>query len=351
MAKQKREGFFKRLWNKVKQNAVSYILDAVGMSIGGIVGVIAVNAVKQLILSVTEGNWRPALPEDIEEYLTDSDLIIIEQWNDNIFVPFMAHISSLIDSGDTDKINTALREMAVYENALENSALKEDPTFGLTYWGLMAKYGYVYSIFSEIRNILGPGKTETFTSSQVVSQLLPILGSVELKNVDSTIQFHKVSTLSSTKTIKSNDLISIKSNDLISKSPIKSCMNCSKDETITDINEAVIDLSSQVATIQSVEPVKVTVVTKETESGEVYQDTILNFDNQDSGTEETPVNYYTEIERDPVPGSKSTLQEEIVEEAKQEEVPSGQLKKSKKWIGMLFTGLAFYGLVKLLKSK
>lgn len=346
MAKQKNKenkGFFKRLWNKVKENAVSYILDVVGLSVGGIVGLIVVEAVKELLSKATDGNWRMALPEDIEEYLTDSDLIIIEQWNDNIFAPFMAHISSLIDSGDTDKINTALREMAVYENALENSALKEDPTFGLTYWGLMAKYGYAYSIFSEIRNILGPGKTETFTSSQVVSQLLPILGSVELKNVDSTIQFHKVSTLSSTKTIKSNDLIS--------KSPIKSCMNCSKDETITDINEAVIDLSSQVATIQSVEPVKVTVVTKETESGEVYQDTILNFDNQDSGTEETPVNYYTEIERDLVPVSKSTLQEEIVEETKQEEVPSDQPKKSKKWIGMLFTGLAFYGLVKLFKSK
>jgi hypothetical protein len=340
MALGKREGFFGKLWNKVKQRAVSTLIDIVGVALGGFAGLLVAQAVKQML---NMANFRVIIPNDIEEKITDSDAILIEKWNDEKFSNFIKHISNLIDSGNVNSINTALQQLAVYENALENSAKREDASFGLSSWGLLAKYGYAVAIFDEIRNVVGPGKTTTISSSATVSQLQSILGAQELKNIDANITLHTVVAVgvAPTKSTTTNINTSVSSGD-------------SKSAVVKDVVTATVKLDSQVSTIGSTEPIKATVVTKETPAGEIKQDTIIHFDSPTKTTvtpTATPTSTPTKVCTNKTQQTEiTTTSEPLVEEVEQEEIPNTEKSKGGQVVKWGFAALAILAIVKIFKK-
>lgn len=138
-------------WCRLKKNVKRNVRKLVAAVLTFNPGVIAVAVGTVVGDSINWGfiNFRGALPS---QDVTDQEAAILENWNNNNFIPFVQKIEELLTGNNTQK-NTALTLIQVYIQALRNEII-EDGVPGLSVDAQQMRLAFVIDVLSDLTSTL-----------------------------------------------------------------------------------------------------------------------------------------------------------------------------------------------------
>ncbi len=120
------------------------------------------------------GEWRVGVI-DGDDLLTPQEKVLMEQWQDNVFEPFLRKVESLLAINNYAQRNLALKMLYAYEFALKQQAQSVTTSFdGFSKQALNLRHVYVKNVIADITNALStkPSVNTQFNGEDVRSEIL-----------------------------------------------------------------------------------------------------------------------------------------------------------------------------------
>src|SRR5690606_26658063 len=97
------------------------------------------------------GAWRTIAEIDPDNLLTETEKVLFEQWQDDVFVPFLKRVETLLTIDNNNQRNIALKMMYAYAFALKQQASNAVSNFsGLSVQALKLRHVYVVNVMDDV---------------------------------------------------------------------------------------------------------------------------------------------------------------------------------------------------------